>query len=104
MVKAGCVQSDINAQYSIRTENSPSSRQTNSVNTNFGENCLGNSSHGNNLQIYSGNGTVNQNRQRSVELDSTLLEANPFQNTPRVNVEINQQLDLPILPSEANFQ
>lgn len=97
-VKAGCVQSDVNAQYAITSRNSPAPSQSNTVNTQWGETCLGNSSHGNNLQLYSGSGQIQQERERNVSLDSTGWNNTPLENTPHVNANVNQQFSLPVLP------
>ena len=97
-VKAGCVASDVNAQYIIGSRFPSSSAQSNSTNVQFGENCLGNSSHGNNLQIYSGVEPVEQKRERSVYLNSEAENRLPLLQTPSIDVRVNQQQYLPVLP------
>jgi hypothetical protein len=95
---AGCVMSDVNSQYVISSASAPPPTQTNDLNIQFGQNCLGNSSHGNNQQIYFGDGQVDQNRQRNVTLDSQSDYDTSLSDTPNVSATIDQKLDLPILP------
>ena len=95
---AGCISSDINAQYVVgsRQTYSPPT-QSNNLNVQYGENCFGNSSHGNNLQLNSGTEPVGQIRERNVYLDSGSENRLPL-NTPNIDANINQQLYLPVLP------
>ena len=97
-VNAGCVSSDINAQYVVgsRQTYSPPT-QSNNLNVQYGENCLGNSSHGNNLQVNSGTEPVQQIREGNVYLDSGQENRLPL-NTPNVDANVNQQLYIPVLP------
>jgi hypothetical protein len=95
---AGCVNSDINGQYVIGSDSASPPTQTNDLNVQFGDDCYGSSSHGNNLQIYSGGGQAEQVRQRIVILDSEGWTGAPLPNTPNVNATVNQQLNLPVLP------
>lgn len=97
-VNAGCVSSDVNAQYTIGSRQTySSSTQTNDLNVQYGENCLGNSSHGNNLQLHMGTESVRQTRERNVYLDSG--QDNPLStlDTPNIETNVNQQLNLPVL-------
>lgn len=99
---AGCVSSDINAQYVIgsRPTNSPPT-QTNNLNVQYGENCLGNSSHGNNLQLHSGTESVVQKRERNAYLGSGEENRLPGLNTPNIDARVNQQLYFPRSPQIA---
>ena len=96
--RAGCVASDVNAQYVIGSRSSLPSVQSNNTDVQFGENCLGNSSHGNNLQIYSGVEPVEQKRERDVYLNSEAENRLPLLQTPNIDVRVNQQQYLPVLP------
>jgi hypothetical protein len=95
---AGCVNSDVSGQYVIGSRSAPPPTQINDLDIQFGRNCYGNSSHGNNLQIYSGQGQVEQVRSRTVILDSKGWQGTPLPNTADVNATVNQQLYLPVLP------
>ncbi len=95
---AGCVVSDVNSQYVIGSAAAPSPTQTNDLNVQFGQNCLGNSSHGNNQQIYFGREQVEQNRQRNVIFEPQSDYNSSLPDTPNVSTTIDQKLNLPILP------
>ena len=96
--QAGCVASDVNVQYAIASPNSSPSAQTNNLDLQFEQNCLGNSSHGSNIQIYSGDNSVQQYRERNANLNSPENNGISSLTTPNIETNINQQLHLPILP------
>ncbi|MEL6911595.1 MAG: hypothetical protein AAFR62_13645 [Cyanobacteria bacterium J06629_2] len=96
--RAGCVASDVNAQYVIGSRFPSPSAQSNNTDVQFGETCLGNNSHGNNLQIYSGVEPVEQKRERNVYLNSEGENRLPLLQTPNIDVRVNQQQYLPVLP------
>ena len=95
---AGCVASDLNSQVTIASPTTPPPIQTNNLDVRFGENCLGNSSHGHNLQIYAGDKPVRQERQRRSFLGSQKEDSLPLITTPNIETSINQQIYLPVLP------
>ena len=100
LVQAGCVSSDINAQYTVGSRQTLPADRNNDLKVRYGNNCLGNSSHGNSLQLYSGTEPIEQNRKRDVYLDSERNYFLPGLNTPNIDANVNQQIHLPILPRQ----
>jgi hypothetical protein len=95
--KAVCVLTDVNVQVAIHPKDT-AANQNNNVNQQANDDCYGNSATTTGVQVYSGPGSVNQNR------DSTQIVNGNGSNPTGINmapikVPINVQVDVPAYPT-----
>jgi hypothetical protein len=96
--KAVCVLTDVGVQVAIHPKDTVAN-QSNNVNQQASDDCYGNSATTTGVQVYSGPGSVNQNR------DSTQIVNGNGSNPTGINmapikVPINVQVDVPAYPTQ----
>lgn len=98
---AGCALVDVGVQVSARGSRIPS-QQTNNVNQQAGENCIGNTVTSVGTQVYTGPGSVRQTR-NSNQYTSGTENTNIGVKTPTVKVPVGVKVDVYNPAADPNF-
>ncbi|NJL64745.1 MAG: hypothetical protein HC903_26715 [Methylacidiphilales bacterium] len=94
--KAVCVLTDVSVQLAIHGKNSVAN-QKNNVNQQASDNCYGNTATSTGVQVHTGHGSVNQNRNSSQYVSGG---NNPTGvPMPAIKIHVNPQIDVPALPN-----
>jgi hypothetical protein len=96
-VLSACIDADVSLQAAAYSRTQPAPIQNNMVQSQTTENCFNQSATTSNIQVYSGNGEITQERQRNIYQDTP---NNPLSgmgiNTPNVSTHIDRPLAIPL--------
>lgn len=96
---AACIDADVSLQAAAYSRTQTTPIQNNTVQSQNADGCFNQSAATSNVQIYSGNGEVTQQRQRNIYQDTpnNSLEGTGINiNTPNVETHIDRPLAIPL--------
>ncbi|PAX59634.1 hypothetical protein [Brunnivagina elsteri] len=96
--KAVCVLTDVGVQVAIHGKNSVAN-QNNKVDQQASNDCYGNSATTSGVQVYTGSGSVNQNRNVGQYVSGGSANNPTGVPMPVIKIHVNPQIDVPAYPN-----
>jgi hypothetical protein len=93
---AVCTDIDVSSQIALVAASQPQPNQNNDAEGYMEDSCFGNTATTFNSQLYVGNGTVNQNRERNVYQGGSVDPLQGIVDTPNFKFHINHQQTVPV--------